>query len=1127
MMSESDDTDVLLLIPPDLFLVPSSEDSDDSEFPKERLGYRLQGGRPSTSVVTELFDQVQSLENRISVIESKDTSLDTSFLNNSSDTQFRTTNFSSPSRANQVSVRNNFGSVSHISNLENTPAKPRKYSSAPTTPSNYHLRSHTNQNCCDMKSLQFAALNSHTNAYKYSNTNLQSRTKHNDSMSYSEPSIIHHSSSSDIRNMGIPHASSAISCKKETYIDNNEMNKSNLQNKPSERISFSLPLANSNLKPTGKRFEQRSVKDMELSEVDELLHEMEITEAELAKRIKNGSSYQSHRGNAHQMNFHTEDEKELREVNALHSDLSPVRRLDFNFHNEDLYDLPNISSDVQQRSTADKYLEFSLPFDEDSLHLDVTDKIISEFKTWRQNCGQTQKDDQGNDDGKNGKTLHEESKKHAHVQSNPSSNINTIDRNPAAIQTGPSRIIVNSDNPHSHESSSHADPNSTPMLHTNFLKAHIPINFTQLESNATQLAEVPRHSYSTSNLLGCTSNNIHDIPNHGVSNKITNDAATNTESLRKSHRLLTLSDFWETDPTKSQEDMLRIKLEEEKFRRDHCEHLIQELQKRLLEQQEKVAVAVRVDNEKNVIITKFQNAWTKLKLRWQVLEAESNDLHLTLKNMKDKHQMEYTELQTQIKRCEGELSKALDLAAGYKEKSDTMTKENLELLKSHADELENYKALVQEAENRYSQLKVEYDKLSDQSQQLGEALKNTQQEVNRERLRGGEVRGEMGVIHKALDACEAELIVLRQEKENLQLKLKEEISRNHILEQNKSTLLTAIEEAKCAERKANEESKSFAAQEEKTRKELRDVYQKQVDEVVKAKLQEFQSQLDTAESTFQSELESRQRAIAECAARKIKTVLDKHQLEINLLEEKHKEEKRLHQIQLAQAMQQISILDSKLNTQHTNKTQLAEQLHSVMQRQWQQALQIISGGNMDNLTPIQRIHAEKFFESRHSMKSESSPNIGCNVMEPIRLESHSMPLIEMKNFPSTLTRAPEEKDGNSMLTNPGEGTPLTSHRDQSKDDLRRYIKMILDMQQPKSNFVQPPYTESSQSPVPICREVPRKHYMRKEESFMSEDSSVIWQPSSEVSPQDVTEYISVPQKLPVKSDQQKNKPPWK
>ena len=57
------------------------------------------------------------------------------------------------------------------------------------------------------------------------------------------------------------------------------------------------------------------------------------------------------------------------------------------------------------------------------------------------------------------------------------------------------------------------------------------------------------------------------------------------------------------------------------------------------------------------------------------------------------------------------------------------------------------------------------------------------------------------------------------------------------------------------------------------------MYQKQLDEVVKAKQQEFQTQLDSAEVVFQTELDTRQRAIAECAARKIKTVMDKYDLQ--------------------------------------------------------------------------------------------------------------------------------------------------------------------------------------------------------------------------------------------------------
>ncbi|XP_046419287.1 cytadherence high molecular weight protein 2-like isoform X2 [Neodiprion fabricii] len=1106
MMSESDDTDVLLLIPPDLFLVPSS-DSEDSEFGRQQLGYGL--GVGATGVVTELFEQVQSLENRISLIESKDTSLDASFLNCSSEAQLKAGSYSSPSKQNKLSLRNKSGSVSQISSLQNTPTKLRQVSSVPTTPSSHHHHLHhhstnyTNHFCCDMTSVQFDAMNSSnaTNALESHSTNLIPRNKHNNLTSFSEPSIIQHSSSSDVKTTGIPH-SFVPSQHRETH-------------------TATSPKSNASLKPIGKRLHQRSVKEMELSEVDELLHEMEATEAELAKRISNRSSYQLRQGDVCHPNSISENDVRFKEVNwdQGFNSASPACRLDSNSQ------CTKLSDPHQNLPTA--VTNICMAFDEDSLHLDATDKMIADFKTWRYNCCPTvpQKVEQANNNHKDSMAMSEDLEKQTYARSNSLSNAN-IDVNKKIIGSDQPTIAVNSDNAHLHASNDRTNSNTAASnLHSDTSKAYTPVHSTHVESGQRQFAQSHRNSYSTGNLLNCTNEDIRVFQNVDATHKMGNDAATNTEFSRKSHRLLTLSDFWESDPSKSQEDMLRIKLEEEKFRRDHCEHLIQELQKRLLEQQEKVAVAVRVDNEKNVVITRLQNAWTKLKLRWQVLEAESSDLHLTLKNVKDKHRTECTELQSQIKRYEGELSKALDLAGGYKEKSDTLTKEKLDLLKSHADELENYKSLVQEVENRYSQLKDEYNKVLDHNQQLGVALKNTQQEVNKERLRGGEVREEMGVIHKALDACEAELIVLRQEKENLQLKLKEETNRNHILEQNKSILLTAIDEAKMAEKAANAEAKSIAAQQERIRIELREVYQKQVDEVVKAKLQEFQSQLDAAESAFHSELESRQRAIAECAARKIKTVLDKHQLEINLLEEKHKEEKRLYEIQLAQAMQQVSMLNTKLNSQHANKTQLAEQLHSVMQRQWQQALQIISGGNMDNLTPIQRIHAEKFFENKHPMKSESSPNIGSSIMEPMRLESHSMPVIDGRGFLSA--RLTEERDGHAKSNTLTDNTPLTSRRDQPKDDLRRYIKMILDMQQPKSNFVQAPCSESRQSPTPICREVPRKHYTKKEQSFLSEDSSVVWQPSSEIFTQEESEYVSVPEKPAAKGDQQKNKPPWK
>lgn len=199
------------------------------------------------------------------------------------------------------------------------------------------------------------------------------------------------------------------------------------------------------------------------------------------------------------------------------------------------------------------------------------------------------------------------------------------------------------------------------------------------------------------------------------------------------------------------------------------------------------------------MISQFHAAWSKLKQQVAILEVEHKNSQINLQNITEKHQTEISDLQTQIKGLEEKLSKALDLAAGYKEKSDITIKEKVDLLKTHADELESYKLLVQEAENRYEQIKIEFDKLLEKNQQSEEILRTAQSELNKERLKGSEVRSEMNVIHKALDTCEAELIVLRQEKENLQLKLKEETNRNSILEQKNSLLLVSIDDAKKAE----------------------------------------------------------------------------------------------------------------------------------------------------------------------------------------------------------------------------------------------------------------------------------------------------------------------------------------
>ncbi|XP_012064249.1 PREDICTED: myosin-6 [Atta cephalotes] len=1050
-MSESDDTDVLLLIPPDIFHVPSS-DSDTSS----SNHVRTDCGR--TGVISELVGHMQSLEFRISAIESRDNSLDISAPNSLlNDSQLIHGSASYPYQR-QTLPRTRF-SVSQGSSLQNSPVKLRKSLSVPSTPNGYSSQSCTNFLKKDAKSSGCHP----STAVTSNSTNTLTRVKHDVLTSYSDSSVVPPASCGT----GPSHVT-VMSGTKDSYLSLRQNDCQLLH--PRSKV----------------------VQEMELSEVDELLQEMEATELELSKRINNTSGYQYRNEllnptlSTETINNASSQEKEAHHKFDVH------RKLDFQWENKDTQ-LTDTSSIFSQKKTSNTFPDISLPYN-NSFHVNETDKMISEFKTWERNVqpvikpnGYMIQNTKNVDHLFNVSTIDNAKPKELVSESN----VQMIETNTSSIYT-PSKSSVTNTVSHINDSVR--------------LSGMIPSKTIQCNIEPLDLCKISQDN-----------ENLHDKEKSSFG-KNTVHIGTNTDLyLRKCQRLLSLSDFWDSNPTRSQEETLRIKIEEEKFRREHCEHLIQELQKRLLEQQEKVAVAVRVDNEKNVLISQFHASWSKLKQQVEILKVEHKNSQTNLQNITEKHQSEMLELQTQVKRLEGELSKALDLAAGYKEKSDIMIKEKVDLLKIHADELESYKSLVQEAENRYEQMKIEFNKLLEKNQQNEEKLRTIQSELNKERLRGGEVRNEMGVIHKALDTCEAELTVLRQEKESLQLKLKEEINRNSILDQKNSLLLVSIDDAKKAEKLAKDETKSVAEQKEKIRAELQEVYQKQVDEVVKAKLQEFQMQLDNAESEFLEELKTRQQVIAECAARKIKDVIDKHRLEINLLEEKHKEEKRLCELQLAQALQRSSLLEKHLNSQRASKSQLAEQLHSVMQKQWQQALHIISGSNMDNISPIQKIHGDKCFDSKNPKKSESMQN--CYTKLSQELMKHTAQSLEAHN----LINAQSVEDHNeSMITmNSIENAPLTN-RNESKDDLRKYVKMIAEMQLARED--KDPKLRSSISSPPLgCREVPRKHYLKKELS-MSEDS-VTWQQSPETV-HDISEHIPLPQKMLTKIDQ-KNKPPWK
>jgi hypothetical protein len=77
----------------------------------------------------------------------------------------------------------------------------------------------------------------------------------------------------------------------------------------------------------------------------------------------------------------------------------------------------------------------------------------------------------------------------------------------------------------------------------------------------------------------------------------------------------------------------------------HCERLIQQLQIRLLEEQQKLAVAVQVDRGKDQAILQLKDAWNRLVHHWKLLEEQRHNLATRLLSEREAHQTQEFEAQ--------------------------------------------------------------------------------------------------------------------------------------------------------------------------------------------------------------------------------------------------------------------------------------------------------------------------------------------------------------------------------------------------------------------------------------------------------------------------------------------------
>lgn len=935
-MSDSDDTDILLLIPPDLFLVDSS-DSELSTFEDHTV---------ERSVVNDLISHVNELDNRISEIEKKDTST--------------------------INLNDSIGSLSSLrsSSLMNRDMNPasRQLGSDPSiniSPSRRANRFH---------SLPPTPSSSSYRSYVPSVSTSRTWVPNNSSPSKAFSRSYKNLSSYNPENDGKPKANNLLS-EVDLFLESLKRDSaSSRANREKDLLAGTLP-------PSPQKKETADgVAHLQLDEVDRLLKEVEAEQKNIEARLSSHNA--------------PEVRKIVRKPGET---IGSIPDLGFGVRDQ-WKDVDNFLQRERNREPIERSRE------------PVEEPIITSRNLYKlgDNIGSIP------DRGLGVREAWATSTSPPKVSKPMLQSESYLNSGEAPMTRETASVLLSDSGPL---------PKQTPKVFASRRKL-------DLESHAKPGAPtddvMERETATSLDSLPSSLDQAGAIRNRRAVPQSTVDGPQQTDSGLAPKPLLSLAELWsdgEGPDVKSTGDTkLLQKYEEERCRRQHCEQLVQALQTKLLESQQKLAVAVRVDSDKDAAISKLQGAWNSLADHWRSLEEQRHYLAKQLQDTKLSSESQLKQMHEKIERYETELSKALDLAHGYKEQSESAEHSHnlqMEQLATKAHELERRLASATQSQA--------------EAEEREEAL---QRQINEDHIKLTQLQQAMDEATKALSSQEADVAVLAEEKQALQTRLKEEKSRLDMQQQSRDKMRSELEETKARERTLQSELKKCSEQLETMKTELHDFYQAQLERVVRDKLKEFQSQLDAAESTLQRELESRERSVAQLAARQLQHVTEKHKLEVSLLEQKHAEELRLMQLQLAKATRQIKDLESRLAAYEKRSSTLAERLHGVMENQWREALNIISSPN------------DKKVEPDGGTLKQSKPSLGHNE----KMNDTAWMLVQQQqqqqsqsqcSSRSSIEDTPFSRDG--QVTH-RIATPVQQQPNQSDntDELKRYIKLLLD-----------------------------------------------------------------------------------
>ncbi|XP_076370827.1 uncharacterized protein LOC143256892 isoform X2 [Tachypleus tridentatus] len=418
--------------------------------------------------------------------------------------------------------------------------------------------------------------------------------------------------------------------------------------------------------------------------------------------------------------------------------------------------------------------------------------------------------------------------------------------------------------------------------------------------------------------LSYLSTNKKLTPFQNISKKIqdTTDSASTLKSLNLHSFIESSTPNYSTDKNSSQQQ----NFEREKFRRQHCEKVIEDLQHKLLEQDQNIAVLEAESDKKDEALQELQVTFQKVCEAWENVALPNVE---KLKELTSERDNLINQLQS-VKQIVENLKTELD------------TKEN---------ELKN--SLIKEDE-----LKTEVKSLKNQNQELSEQLQQEKSQSMKFEEKVKDMNSEIQSLQTHLTKEQEETLFRESEMDKKLVELKQMKVRNQqLITELQNKLITVQELYHNAEQKnillANEK---MYLEQQLTESEAKRLSQEASSlATLEHKINELDTEANRRHEDQVRELQIQHKkekdSLVQLHEEKIQLAYQSHQKEIDELKRKLNQKIIDKNNEFTVVSEEVQRLRHNLERLATSRSQILSRLQTLLQFHWLEALDLLYGSS--------------------------------------------------------------------------------------------------------------------------------------------------------------------------------------